>query len=511
MGATDNDRIDITRYLLILVQLALLLLIIRQFQIESAAFLRIAILAFAGYAVHYWLPLAWRLPFFVILSLTGIAVVFGIADALWLVGLGLVLIGLCHLPIALYQRVLLLLGAGAALAVLRVEVLATPWSQAIWPILGAMFMFRLMVYLYDIEHDKAPFSGWRTLGYFFLLPNVCFPLFPVVDYKTFRRNYFDAERHAIYQQGVDWMFRGIIHLLLYRIIYQHLTLAPSEVVDVDSLTQFLVTNFLLYLRISGHFHLIVGMLYLFGFRLPETNHRYCLASSFTDFWRRINIYWKDFMLKVFYYPAFFVLRGLGTLPAIVLATVLVFFVTWFLHAYQWFWLRGSFPVTWQDSLFWGILGLLVVLNSVHEHFRGRKRSLKASSWTLRESLMLGLRTLGTFTLIVVLWSLWTSESLGSWLSLWTVVTAPSTEASGGFPVITLALALALFAAAAAFGRTQRGQAAGGRRPQFSARPRAGGSRPRRQWPCWPRWACRRSTRASERTQPTQSCRCATIA
>ena len=34
-------------------------------------------------------------------------------------------------------------------------------------------------------------------------------------------------------------------------------------------------------------------------------------SSFTDFWRRINIYWKDFMMKVFYYPAFFRLRRLG--------------------------------------------------------------------------------------------------------------------------------------------------------------------------------------------------------
>ena len=26
-----------------------------------------------------------------------------------------------------------------------------------------------------------------------MLPNVCFPLFPVVDYKTFRRNYYDDD------------------------------------------------------------------------------------------------------------------------------------------------------------------------------------------------------------------------------------------------------------------------------------------------------------------------------
>ena len=92
-------------------------------------------------------------------------------------------------------------------------------------------------------------------------------------------------------------------------------LAPSEVQDPGDLVQYVVSNFLLYLRVSGTFHLIVGMLYLFGFRLPETHHRYFLASSFTDFWRRINIYWKDFMLKIFYYPAVFRLRRLGMTSA----------------------------------------------------------------------------------------------------------------------------------------------------------------------------------------------------
>ena len=56
------------------------------------------------------------------------------------------------------------------------------------------------------------------------------------------------------------------------------------------------------------------MLHLFGFNLPETQSLYYLASSFTDFWRRINIYWKDFMMKVFYYPAFFGLKRSGTRP-----------------------------------------------------------------------------------------------------------------------------------------------------------------------------------------------------
>ena len=61
---------------------------------------------------------------------------------------------------------------------------------------------------------------------------------------------------------------------------------------------------------------------MFGFNLPETHHLYLLASSFTDFWRRINIYWKDFIMKLFFYPSFFKLRKLGSTWALVLATLL---------------------------------------------------------------------------------------------------------------------------------------------------------------------------------------------
>src|SRR3546814_6825063 len=137
-----------------------------------------------------------------------------------------------------------------------------------------------------------------------MLANVCFPMFPLVDYKGFRRSYDDIDEHRIYQIGGDWIVRGILHLSLYRIIYYYWTIGPAEVIDPDTLTQYLVTNFLLYRRISGDFNLNTGMLHLFGFNLTPSHHHYCLSSSFTDFWRRINIYWKDFMMKIFYYPLF---------------------------------------------------------------------------------------------------------------------------------------------------------------------------------------------------------------
>jgi hypothetical protein len=240
-----DGRIGSLPLVVILLQLGIVAVVLRQFQIESAAFLRLAMLAFAGFGVHALLPLRFRLPFFLALSIAGIGLVLGVVNGVWVLILGLLLIGICHLPVGYPARVALLISVGAFLAMLRADWLRAPWSPAIWPILGSMFMFRLIVYLYDLRHEKSPPSFTRSLTYFFMLPNACFPLFPVIDYKTFRRNYFDADAYAIYQTGVDWIVRGVIHLLLYRFIYYYLTLAPSEVDGPFDLAQFMVSNFLL--------------------------------------------------------------------------------------------------------------------------------------------------------------------------------------------------------------------------------------------------------------------------
>jgi hypothetical protein len=286
---------------------------------------------------------------------------------------------------------------------------------AIWPILGSMFMFRLAVYLYALKHDETRPTPARTLAYFFMLPNVCFPLFPVVDYSTMRRTYYDRDAQGIYETGLKWIVRGLVQLILYRIVYVHLTGDAMELHSLGDLVQFLLATFLLYLRVSGQFHLITGVLHLFGFRLPETHHLYFLATSFTDFWRRINIYWKDFMMKLVYYPSFFKLKRYGPNAALIGATVIVFLGTWLLHSYQWFWLRGGFPLAPQDGLFWGVLGALVVMGALGEMKRARPRKLARDT---RWSASLALRTAGTFTAICVLWSLWSAESISGWLLMW---------------------------------------------------------------------------------------------
>jgi hypothetical protein len=428
---------DVWRVAVVAVQLGLVLLIFRVFHVEEdTGFMRLAPLIFFGFLAHAALPLRYRLPFFLLLSLGAFWLLYG-PPVLLLLGLGLGLIGLCHLPLRLGARVALLLAAGAALAVVRAGVgplAQLPWLSVVMPVLGSIFMFRLIIYLYDLQHEKTPASVWERLSYFFLLPNACFLFFPVVDYQTFRRTYYNAAAADVYQKGVFWMFRGLTHLLLYRLLYYYVVPGPTAVDGAGTALLFVFGTYLLYLRVTGLFHLITGVLALFGFNLPETNHHFLLASGFNDFWRRANIYWKDFMMKVFYYPAFMRLRKGGMLRGIVLATALVFVATWFLHSYQWFWLLGAFPLTLTDALFWTVFGALVVVNSAWQFRAGKKASLSKPTFSLRGAVVHALKVVAMFTFIAVLWSFWYSPSPADWLAI-------MGEAAGAGPGVFALLAL----------------------------------------------------------------------
>ncbi|MBN2320610.1 MAG: hypothetical protein JXR49_16140 [Acidobacteria bacterium] len=435
----------------IIAQLILIALVIDQFNLFPTTTKFIIQLSFVCFVVHALLPIRLRLLFFLAASLFSVFYVIGYANSLWLLVLIGSCISICHLKKAFYLKVTLLVSLGILFALFRIQWGLYPsiasffpsflsdtnsffhWTDALWPIAGSMLMFRVMLYLYETEHDKSPFSLTHALSYFVMLPNVCFPLFPVVDYKRFRRNYFNEDEIKIYQRGAFWILRGFIHLLVYRFIYYNFVIDPGMVNNFSSITQFSLSAYLLYIQVSGQFHLIVGILLLFGFNLPETNHLYYFASSFNDFWRRINIYWKDFVMKIIYYPVHFRLKKFGNIPAIIIATIAVFFATWALHAYQWFWLRGEWLLAPHDLLFWCILGLFVVVNSIIEIRFGRKRSLGQGRKTIIGFLAHTCRVCATFITICTLWGMWSSDSLAQWLTM-----MENTE--NGLPIIIAVIA-----------------------------------------------------------------------
>jgi len=406
----ERSKTDVRRFAMLAIPLALLLLTFRAYNLEQPAFFRLACVVFGGFAVSYWLPFRYKEPFLILLSLTGAYLLLSPVVASLLIGVGLLIFGIVRSGIEFRWRVVALVGILAACIYGR----ATGRFHLpgdFWPVLGAMFMFRMIIYLYDIKHQPGSASLKDYLSYFFLLPNYYFMLFPVVDFQTFRRGYFQRDIHPVAQKGVWWIFRGTTHLLLYRLIYQlqgrfsppHVAVATAVVVKV-------IGCYLLYLRVSGQFHIIAGMLCLFGYDMPETNHRYLLAHSINDVWRRMNIYWKEFMVKIVYLPAYFKLRRRGALRAELLSTILVIVATYFLHAYQFFWIKGRFLLSVNDTIFWIILGSVMMVN-VWIEFRNRNRPPRVG-WGAR--LQNAAKIAATFAFLALLWSMWSADSLTEW-------------------------------------------------------------------------------------------------
>ena len=190
----------------IVIQLALAALVIKQFQLESRTFYNVFLLAAVAFPIHALLPLKYRMAFFTAVSFAGIGMVFGLRDGAMLVAAGLLLIGACHLPVSFAIRIAVVLALGVVLALSRAGVGPSVLAPGVWPILGSMFMFRLAVYLHALKHDGTPSDrrahARRTSS---CCPTSCFPLFPVVDYKTFGRTYYDddALAHLPDGRGVD--------------------------------------------------------------------------------------------------------------------------------------------------------------------------------------------------------------------------------------------------------------------------------------------------------------------
>ncbi len=405
------------------IQLGLVLLALNAYQIESGSgVLALSWLIFVGFIINAALPLNFRPPFFLLLSWGACGIVLG-APAIGLIAVGLSLFGICHLPIKFAWRIALLLATGMGLALFRGGIFPTagmPWLSRTLPVLGSMLMFRIVVYLYDLRHVKQPVSVWRRLSYFFLFPNVCFLLFPVVDYQTFQRSFYKRPAADIYQKGVQWIFRGVTHLLFYRVVYYYFSPAPAAVTGLGGVIMFVASAWLLFLHVSGLYHISVGLLCLFGFDLPETNKLYFLAASPNDIWKRANIYWKDFMMKIFYYPAFKTLqkRKVEFMTSIIAATMAVFVATAVLHSYQWFWIRGKFAFGAIDAAFWTMFAALVLANTLWDLRPGKKKATKPSpSWSWTEGMIHMTKIVGMFVLMSVMWSWWSMRDTSEWLSI----------------------------------------------------------------------------------------------
>ena len=296
-----------------------------------------------------------------------------------------------------------------------------------WVILASIFIFRTIVFLK--QKEKFPDSKLiKRFNYFFLFPNIFAPLFPIVDYKDYSYQTHKEEESNVRVDGVNLICLGVIQLLIYRLLYTYLLPTNGSVNDMLSLVSYISINYLLVFRLMGLLSISVGVLRLFGFKLPEIFNNIFIATGVSDFFRRLNIYWKEFLLNNFYYPIYFKYRKSGMFKALGIAAVITFLLNWFFHAYQWFWILGTSPIRWTDTIFWSAFSIVAIVEMLYQ-----AKSVKKKENELAQLLLWPLKVLITFSFIATIWSLWTAPSVSYWMQM--IGNAFRGESRGYMPVI----------------------------------------------------------------------------
>lgn len=275
---------------------------------------------------------------------------------------------------------------------------------------GSMFvMLRYIYFLYELNYFKQAPVFIDRVCYLFLLPNVCFPLFPALDPNDYRNSFYSVPSEVSFKQALVWMTRGIWHLLIYRFIYMFFSPSPYEVEGFATWLWFIISAYSFIFRLSGLFYLAFGFLQIFGFKFPPVFDHFYLASSFTDLWRKVNLYWRTFMMRVFYYPLVFKFKKHNPKTVLFVSTLIMFVFTWFLHSWQWYWIKGSFYLYATDMFFWGILGIVISIHAVVSYNEINRKASKEIG--IANNFVEAGKVVFMFFCMCFLWSLWTASSV----------------------------------------------------------------------------------------------------
>jgi hypothetical protein len=336
----------------------------------------------------------------------------------WFAGTVFILLFLCGFGILsfnfnIYLKIFLFLLFLTGLAFLRMGFYYMPRIYMVTPFIGAIFMFRGIMYLYYLKNHKLKGSFKQRLAYFLMFPNLAFLLFPIIDFKEFLNSHLVKPFDDTRQKALRYMLRAVVHLLLYRLLFTFFYIDASQVNDLPSLVHFMASAYMLILRLSGILHLSMAFVCLFGYDLSPVFNYFFLGASFTDLWRRINTYWRNFMQKVFFYPLWFRIRKFLGNAALPVATAIMFVCTWFFHNYQFFWARGAFPLSANDALFWFILGTCITVNVAYLDYKARKK-ITGSITLIGKYAKQSFFIVFCFFFMCFLWSLWSSASIGEW-------------------------------------------------------------------------------------------------
>jgi hypothetical protein len=374
---------------------------------KNKGFDKVALVLTSAFLLYIFVPLKFRKLFLVLLAFVVETYLFGIKISTGVLLFIIYFVGLTYIPNKKVRLAVVIISVIGAMLITS-KVIVVPYARIII-MFGALFlMLRYIYLLYEINYFRKPPVFIDRLCYLFLIPNACFPLFPALSPVEYLNVFYNKSSETTLKRGLHWVTVGIIHLLIYRIIYLYLSPSPYDIDSFGMWLWFILSSYSLIFRLSGLFYLAMGFLQLFGFNMPNIFNHVYFASGFPDLWRRVNLYWRAFMTRVFYYPLVFKLKKINQKFVVWSVTLFMFACTWLLHSWQWYWIKGSYYFYPADMLFWFILGIIISYNAVKAFNRlnnvsGDKRNQNYFAEASKIIFM--------FFAMSLLWSLWTASSL----------------------------------------------------------------------------------------------------
>ena len=354
---------------------------------------------------YYSIKIKYRLPVLIIFFAAFLVYALGAVSAAFYILSALFLLALIR-SVKSFWMYLLLFAFFAALIVLRLEIFYAPKLIYAVPYIAAAFMFRGIRMYYESKHGFLKSGFWMDLAFFFIPANLCFLLFGVIDPVKFSNSFVGF---PAFKTGIKRISLGMGLALLYRFILNVFPVSFEEVINFSTLFHYAVLKYLIVINLAGVLISGLGTLGLCGFELPPLFGNLLLATSFTEMWRKVNAYWREFMIRIFYYPLFLKLRKLSMFLRIFIAINAAFIISWILHDYQLFWISGEWHPKLTGLMYWLLFGNFVAVNVYQEFFIGKP--------PLRNFITRAFFAAGVFFTCAFLWLLWNSETISEFTYL----------------------------------------------------------------------------------------------
>ena len=121
----------------------------------------------------------------------------------------------------------------------------------------------------------------------------------------------------------------------------------------------------------------------------------------------------------------FKLKKRITKNLLAITMICVFIISWMLHGYQWFWIRGFYTFNSLDLIFWLVLGGCITVNAVIQEKQSQKPFKEVPIY--KTYFINSLKMVGMFLFMSVAWSFWSSSNLKDWLYLMSMFNRYSTS------------------------------------------------------------------------------------